>query len=77
MQRDKQGTPLTDAGGAPLPLTSHTLAPVPLAIGGAGLAEGVVLRDDLPEAGLANITATIFNLLGFAAPSDYEPTLLA
>jgi 2,3-bisphosphoglycerate-independent phosphoglycerate mutase len=76
-RKKKTNEPVLGADGAPLPLTSHTLAPVPLAIGGAGLAEGVVLRDDLPEAGLANITATIFNLLGFAAPSDYEPTLLA
>ena len=30
-----------------------------------------------PEnAGLANITATIMNLMGYEAPADYEPSLL-
>ena len=33
-------------------------------------------RDDLPKAGLANITATYINLLGLDAPSLYEPSLL-
>lgn len=36
----------------------------------------VQLREDLPKAGLANITATYINLLGFAAPDFYEPSLL-
>jgi hypothetical protein len=39
---------------------------VPLAIGGAGLPADVKLRDDLPEAGLANVAATVFELLGYA-----------
>ena len=30
---------------------------MPVAIGGPGLPEGLVLRDDLPDAGLANIPA--------------------
>jgi 2,3-bisphosphoglycerate-independent phosphoglycerate mutase len=30
----------------------------------------------LPKAGLANITATYINLLGFDAPSFYEPSLI-
>ena len=34
-------------------------------------------RSDLPNAGLANITATTINLLGYAAPSFYEASLLA
>ena len=51
-------------------------APVPVAIGGAGLPEEVVFRDDLPNAGLANITATYLNLLGFASPSHMEPSLI-
>ena len=75
-RKKKTNEPVVGKDGTPLPLTSHTLAPVPVSIGGAGLADNVVLRDDLPEAGLANITATIFNLMGFEAPADYEPTLL-
>ena len=34
------------------------------------------LRDDLPTAGLANVAATILQLLDLAIPSDYEPSLL-
>eukprot|EP00308_Calcidiscus_leptoporus_P000574 CAMPEP_0119373428 /NCGR_PEP_ID=MMETSP1334-20130426/25641_1 /TAXON_ID=127549 /ORGANISM="Calcidiscus leptoporus, Strain RCC1130" /LENGTH=552 /DNA_ID=CAMNT_0007391213 /DNA_START=56 /DNA_END=1714 /DNA_ORIENTATION=- len=77
VQRQKKtNAPVQDPNGANKPLTSHTLAPVPVFIGGKGLPAGVVLRDDQPEAGLANITATIINLLGFEAPADYEPSLL-
>jgi 2,3-bisphosphoglycerate-independent phosphoglycerate mutase len=35
------------------------------------------LRDALPDAGLANLAATVLELLGFAPPDDYEPSLLA
>jgi 2,3-bisphosphoglycerate-independent phosphoglycerate mutase len=62
--------------GAVLTLTSHTLAPVPVAVGGKGLPNSVVLREDLPQAGLANITATYINLLGFEAPEQYQPSLI-
>lgn len=75
-QRDKKGTPILGDDGKPLLLTSHTLASVPVFIGGAGLPNTVVFRDDLPAAGLANITATSINLLGYEAPSVYEPSLL-
>ncbi|KAL2649803.1 hypothetical protein R1flu_017931 [Riccia fluitans] len=75
-QRDKKGKPLKDTEGNVIPLTSHTFAPVPCAIGGPGLPPQVEFRSDLPSAGLANVTATYMNLLGFEAPADYEPTLL-
>ena len=76
VQRDKKGKPLKDQQGHLIPLTSHTLAPVPFALGGAGLDPRVSLRQDLPKAGLCNITATFINLLGFNAPADYEPSLI-
>ena len=77
VQRDKKGKPLKDpVTGLILPLTSHTLAPVPLIIGGTGLHESLRLRSDLPNAGLANVTATFINLLGFEAPEEYEPSLI-
>ncbi|CAM6116894.1 unnamed protein product [Calypogeia fissa] len=75
-QRKKDGQPIMDQDGIVVPLTSHTLAPVPIAIGGPGLSSRASLRTDLPNAGLSNVTATFINLLGFEAPSDYEPTLL-
>ena len=78
VQRDKKGNALTDkATGALLPLTSHTLAPVPVAIGGPALPESVKFRDDLPDAGLANVTATYVNIMGFQAPAEMEPSLIA
>ncbi|KAG5489839.1 hypothetical protein GH5_00722 [Leishmania sp. Ghana 2012 LV757] len=76
VQRDKKGKPLKDDNGNVLPLTSHTLAPVPVFIGGAGLDPRVAMRTDLPTAGLANVTATFINLLGFEAPEGYEPSLI-
>ena len=58
--------------------TSHSLNPVPLAIydprepgGGPTLALPATGRP-----GLANLAATSLELLGFAAPEDYEPSLL-
>jgi 2,3-bisphosphoglycerate-independent phosphoglycerate mutase len=51
-------------------------APVPVAVGGAGLPADVKFRDDLPDAGLANITGTYLNLLGFKTPAHMVPSLL-
>lgn len=76
VKRNKKGEPLLDKDGKVQILTSHTLQPVPIAIGGPGLAPGVRFRQDLPVAGLANVAATVMNLHGFEAPSDYEPTLI-
>lgn len=74
VQREKKSLkPLLDKdSGKPLPLTSHTLAPVPVYVGGKGLPDNVVMRTDLPDAGLANITATYINLLGLQAPENYK-----
>ncbi|KAK6943324.1 Metalloenzyme [Dillenia turbinata] len=76
VKRDKSGKPQLDKKGTIQILTSHTLEPVPIAIGGPGLAPGVRFRNDVPNGGLANVAATVMNLHGFEAPSDYEPTLI-
>lgn len=76
VQRDKKGKPIMGEDGKPLPLTSHTLAPVPVFIGGKGLPDSVVFRDDMPDGGLANVAATTFNLLGLEAPAIYKPSLV-
>ncbi|CAK7343440.1 unnamed protein product [Dovyalis caffra] len=76
VKRDKSGKPLLDKSGKLQILTSHTLQPVPIAIGGPGLKAGVRFRNDVPTGGLANVAATVMNLHGFEAPSDYEPTLI-
>ncbi|KAF9591893.1 hypothetical protein IFM89_009501 [Coptis chinensis] len=76
VKRNKKGTPLLDKEGNIQILTSHTLQPVPVAIGGPGLASGVRFRNDVPTGGLANVAATVMNLHGFVAPDDYETTLI-
>ncbi|CAM6093083.1 unnamed protein product [Calypogeia fissa] len=72
----KTHAPLKDKNGQLQILTSHTVHPVPIAIGGPGLPTNVRFRQDLPDAGLANVAATTMNLLGFEAPADYEPSLV-
>ncbi|KAL5143932.1 2,3-bisphosphoglycerate-independent phosphoglycerate mutase [Glycine soja] len=76
VKRDKSGKPLLGKDGKIQILTSHTLEPVPIAIGGPGLAPGVRFRNDVPTGGLANVAATVMNLHGFEAPSNYETTLV-
>lgn len=76
VKRNKKGEPALDKSGNIQILTSHTLEPVPIAIGGPGLAPGVRFRSDVPSGGLANVAATVMNLHGFEAPSDYETTLI-
>lgn len=49
---------------------------MPVAIGGPGLPQNVRFRSDLPNAGLANVAATVMNLHGYEAPADYEPSLI-
>lgn len=66
----------TEKNGVKTPKTSHTLAPVPFFICDSGYQGEYELRHDLPNAGLANIAATLCNLLGFEAPAAYEESLL-
>ncbi|CAI5471466.1 unnamed protein product [Closterium sp. Yama58-4] len=73
-RNSKTHQPILGPDGKPEPLTSHTLAPVPIAIGGPGLPANIRFRQDMPNAGLANVTATFMNLLGFEAPEGYEPS---
>ncbi|XP_062224566.1 2,3-bisphosphoglycerate-independent phosphoglycerate mutase [Phragmites australis] len=76
VKRNKSGQPMLDKSGGIQILTSHTLQPVPVAIGGPGLHPGVKFRSDIQTPGLANVAATVMNLHGFEAPADYEPTLI-
>ena len=57
------------------PKTAHTLNPVPFAIVDPAYAGEYVLAD-LPDAGLANVAATLCDLLGFHPPADYAPSLV-
>jgi 2,3-bisphosphoglycerate-independent phosphoglycerate mutase len=77
-QRDKAGRVMRDKKtGQPVIKTSHTLNPVPFLIHDP-------MRSDRYEidpgraaaAGIANVTATCLELLGFTAPDDLESSLL-
>jgi 2,3-bisphosphoglycerate-independent phosphoglycerate mutase len=69
------GEPKRDAAGAIAVRTSHTLNPVPLHVYAPGRA--LALAGDVRAPGLVNVAATVLHLLGFEAPEDYAPTLLA
>lgn len=55
--------------------TAHSLNPVPCAIVDAGY-QGEYKISDIKDRGLANIAATLLNLLGFEQPKDYAPSLI-
>ncbi len=74
-QLDKNGQAIKDSKGKYQPKTSHTLNPVAFILVSADPNE-IKLKSGLPKAGLADLAATVMNLLGFEAPADYEPSLI-
>lgn len=74
VERNGKGVPQRRADGSPVGRTSHTLSPVPFIVWQPGGAHP--LRADLPQAGLANIAATLIELLGFEVPACFAPSLL-
>ncbi len=71
---DKMFTETSD--GDRVPMTSHTLAPVPFVIHDPENKNEYELNLP-PDAGLSHIASTTLNLLGFQAPEDYQPSLLS
>jgi 2,3-bisphosphoglycerate-independent phosphoglycerate mutase len=71
---DKLGEVKRDDDGDPLPRTSHTTNPVPLVV--VDPRGELELVGGLDDAGIANLGATVIELLGFAAPEGYLPGLL-
>jgi 2,3-bisphosphoglycerate-independent phosphoglycerate mutase len=71
----KTKQPKLDKQSRPAPKTSHTLNPVPFYVYAPSLPS---LRIDTGVAHprLANIAATVLQLLGYKAPADYEHALL-
>ena len=65
-----------DADGNRSPKTSHTLSPVAFAIHDPNY-DGEYHMTPPPAPGLANVAATLLNLLGYEAPDDYEPSLIS
>jgi 2,3-bisphosphoglycerate-independent phosphoglycerate mutase len=66
----------TESNGVRSPKTSHTLSPVPFAIYDPNY-DGEYHMAGRAAPGLANVAATLFNLLGYEAPSDYVAGLIA
>lgn len=66
----------TEKDGVKSPKTSHTLSAVPFVIHDARY-DGEYQLTGTSANGLANIAATAFNLLGYEAPADYEPSLIS
>ena len=65
---------LADHGNADdMTKTAHTLNPVPFVIVDDNASYSLA---DIPDAGLANVAATLCNLLGFDAPDDYADSLI-
>ena len=76
VERGNDHEPLLDATGKVQWKTAHSLNPVIFLVHDyAG--RRLSFRGDLPNAGLANVAATLLELLGFSAPTEYEPSLLA
>jgi 2,3-bisphosphoglycerate-independent phosphoglycerate mutase len=72
---DKSKRPKLDAHGKRRPKTSHTLNPVPFYVYAPSL-PSLQIDPTVPRPRLSNVAATILQLLGYAAPGDYEPGLL-
>ncbi|MFP3983458.1 MAG: 2,3-bisphosphoglycerate-independent phosphoglycerate mutase [Desulfurivibrionaceae bacterium] len=65
----------TEKNGRKSTMVAHTTNPVPLIIKDYSGIDGFSLAK-VENPGLTNIAATICNLLGFAAPEDYDPSLI-
>ena len=72
---DKKGELKLTKDGKRKAKTSHTLNPVPCIL--FDPKGGRTLVEDTGSFGLANVAATVVNLLGYEAPSMWEPSLLS
>lgn len=72
----KKKTFKTKADGSYAAKTAHTLNPVTCVVVDPLFADDYHLAA-LEVPGLSNVAATVFNLLGYQAPEDYDPSLLS
>ncbi len=70
----KTGEPARDTEGRIKPKTSHTLNAVPMHVFAPG--QSLTLDASVGQPGLAHVAATVLDLLGYAAPDDYAPSLI-
>ena len=65
----------TEKNGVRTPKTAHTLNPVPFVIFDPNYKNEYKFAN-VSNPGLSNVAATIFNLLGYNKPEDYDPSLI-
>ncbi len=65
----------TEKNGERTAMVAHTRNPVPFIIKDYSATNKFILKN-IDDAGLANVAATVMNLLGFEAPVDFEPSLI-
>ncbi|MDF3819512.1 2,3-bisphosphoglycerate-independent phosphoglycerate mutase [Leptospira sp. 96542] len=73
-QLDKKGKAQISKEGIPVPKTSHTLNPVQFVLYDPN--QKISLKKGNGVEGLANVAATVLDLLGFEAPEGYFPSLI-
>ncbi len=64
------------ATGKPKARTAHSLNPVPAVVWAPGLDGHVQLADGIEGLGISSLAATCLNLLGFATPEGYDPSIV-
>ena len=74
VERDTAGNPLYRTDGTPKWRTAHSLNPVPFFL--REYSDRSMELANVDDAGLANVAATLLELLGFEPPADYEPSLI-
>lgn len=75
VERDKRGNPLYGEDARPVFRTAHSLNPVLFVV--RDFSGRRYELESVRGAGLANIAATLLELLGFTPPPEFEPSLLA
>ncbi len=73
VERNKNGAPLYE-DGQPVFRTAHSVNPVPFMI--REFSERPYALAPPPDAGLANLAATLLELLGYEPPAEFAPSLL-
>ncbi len=73
VERDKDGAPLYE-DGRPVFRTAHSINPVPFVI--RDFSDRRYTLAPPPGAGLANLAATLLELLGYDPPAEFAPSLL-
>ncbi|MCG6169409.1 2,3-bisphosphoglycerate-independent phosphoglycerate mutase [Leptospira sp. FAT2] len=73
-QLDKKGNVEKDTKGNPVPKTSHTLNPVPFSI--LDPEKKIRLNAGVSNPGLANVAATILDVMGYETPEGYHSSLI-